>query len=288
MEINIPVSVLSSVGEVVFNVLDGDATAESLAGLDNVVAPIGLPDGNGYHLTFIGGNDGAPIRNPITNKPHSHGAIPHRFRRSGKIIHVEGIIVATKPRYRPILDDGLRSVLGGTIHTGLNPPVFGQKSDALGRFFWKPAGADTRFHAIHLYEPLDITGDGAAPKTFVFSLYSEHPEALTYDSDVPLSEGFIPNDGNTATWPVIRVYATGSFTLSGPGGYALYWNSLATFGDYIEIDMFRQTMYWNGNGANALPYLNMQTSDFFSIPTGGGSVSCDMPIEVFSNDAWVG
>jgi len=72
VESNIPVTIHSSAGEVIFNVLEGDGTAVaadlrpgSLAGLSDVVAPVGLPDGNGYHVTFIGGNDGAAFRHGV-------------------------------------------------------------------------------------------------------------------------------------------------------------------------------------------------------------------------------
>jgi hypothetical protein len=308
VDVGIPVSLLTPNGEIVFNVLTGDATDLGLSGLTAEVAPIALPDGNGYHLNFIGGNDGADIRNPITARPHTDGAIIHSFRRQAKYITVEGLVVASGPEYRSILDDALVDVLDGCLTAG----VFGQPSENNGRLFWKPAGQPVRFHTVHLYSGPEITGPGAqaggspagiaGPKTFSFSLVSEHSEALTYTQDVTDIEDpgtvVIPNAGNTATWPVVKVYAEDPFTLTGPGGYQLVWGQDVrnhadeyppTFpGAYIEIDMFRQTMYWDGDGANALIYLGMQDSDFFTIPAGGGDVTCDVPFQVLSNAAWVG
>lgn len=294
MEVGILQSIRSGAGEVVFNVLDGDASGDALGG-GTVLAPVGLPDGNGYHVTFVGGNDGAPIRNPVTNRPHRDGAIVHRFRRTAKIIYVEGLVVASAPQYRTTLDDHLRTVLGAMLKAG----VFGQPNEALGRYLWKPSGYPTRFHACRLYEPLVIEPSAAGsadPKTFHFSLVSEHPEALTYSQSV-LPAGLVPNAGNTETWPVVRVYGvtTSGFVLSN-GTYQIRWGQgrdpspVAVLGDYIEIDMFRQTMYWNGDQANALRFLHMMDSDFWSIPLGGATVSVTGagPLEILSNDAWVG
>ena len=293
MEIGIPHSIRSDAGEIVFNILDGTATnADSLAGLLDVVAPVGLPDGNGYLLTQIVGMDDADVRNPITNKPHTDGAIVHRFRRAPKFIRVEGLIVASKPQYRVTLDDALRTVLDACLHAG----VFGQLNENGARWFWTPKGKATRFHTVYLYEPLEIVAGGeiAAPKTFSFTLVAERPWALTYTQSVLTLPITIPNAGNAETWPVFKVYATGSFTLARADGWQLIWKTVAdgghgtVNGDYIEIDMFRQTMYWDGDGANALSGLVMASSDFWPVPVGGIAATCEFTTTVLSNDAWVG
>lgn len=302
MEIGIPQSILSTYGEVVFNVLDGTASsADSLAGTGYTIkAPVGLPDGCGYYVTFVGGNDMAPIRNPITHRPHKHGAIVHRFRKAPVVVHVEGQILGNTPTNRRVLADHLRDVLNPILQAG----VFGQPNEAIGRYFWKPAGQPIRFRAVRLYDPLVIepqSPGSAAPKTFSFSLVSEHAEALTYSQAVTTiaanSSAVIANNGNTETWPVVKVYGvtTSGFTLSN-GTHRLRWGQgrdpapVAIRGDYIEIDMYRQTMYWNGDQANALRFLHMRDSDFWSIPRGGKTVSIvgAGPITVLSNDAWVG
>jgi hypothetical protein len=265
------------------------------------VAPVGLPDGNGYLITGIVGADGASVRNPFHVHPHKHGGIIHRFHRTSKIIAIEGLVVASSAQYRPVLDDALRSVLQDMLTVG----IYGQPSDHPGRLLWKPVGADIRFSSVHLYQALDILPPGASagmsatgiagPKNFSFSLIADRPEALRYTQDVTHG-GFTPNIGNTETWPVIRVYANGPFTLSN-GVDALYWGYqdedpnppfFPSGVTYIEIDMHRETMYWDGHYADALRYLSMERSTFWSIPAGGCTITCDMPIDVLSNSAWVG
>jgi len=316
VEVGIPTSLLSQdSGEIVFNVLTGDATGQGLSGLGGSVYPQGLPDGNGYLLTNIVGADSATVRNPYHVRPHSHGGIVHRFHRASKIIAVEGMIVATKPEYRQQMTDWLRHVLADMVTVG----VFGQPSDKAGRWFWKPAAnpADLsnpayqiRFHSVHTLTGLDVIGPAASegsspsgvagPKTFTFELIADRPEALSYAQDSTdidgFGSGFVPNAGNTDTWPVVKVYTGGPFTLFGPGGYTLIWGQgpdpagYSILGSYIEVDMRRETMFWDGDGANALRYLDMANSDFFSIPPGGGDVSAlgASSLGVLSNSAWVG
>ncbi len=302
MDVGIPQSLLSSYGEVVFNVLNGSAvSANSLAGLGfTIKAPVGLPDGNGYLVTFVGGNDGAPIRNPITNRPHKHGAIIHRFRKSARFIYVEGEIIASTPANRTILDDHLRSALDGMLQSG----VFGQPSDPLGRYFWRPPGKPTRFHNVRLFDELKIepsSPGSAAPKTFSFTLVAERPEALEYpeiSTTVPNgAPTVVPNNGNHVSWPVLKVFGvtTSGFTINN-GTHTLKWGqgldpaAVTILGTYIEFDMFRQTAYWDGDQANALRFIHMGDSDFWFIHKGGSTITAQGagPVTVLSNHAWVG
>jgi hypothetical protein len=201
----------------------------------------------------------------------------------------------------------------------LSPGIFGAANEVYGRLFWHPVGQPVRFHKIHLSNMFDVQGPSATeggstagiagPKTFTFELTSEHPEALEWEGDETdidgFGAGFVPNDGNTETWPVVQVTTAGPFTLFGPGpngepsGRSMRWgfgpdprqNPPPIDGTYIEIDMHRQTMYWDGDGSNALAGLDMANSDFFSITPGGGDVSVTgaaSAVKVFSNSAWVG
>lgn len=298
MDVGIPQSILSTYGEVVFNVLDGNATGQGLSG-QTVKSPLGLTDG-GYLVTFVGGNDMAPIRNPVTHRPHSHGAIVHRFRKAPVIVHVEGVIIGKNPTDRRILSDHLRDVFNPMLQAG----VFGQPNEAIGRYFWTPAGQTTRFRNVRLYEPLTVEPDtpgSADPKTFTFTLVAEHPEALSYPeietSIAKNSSAAVANIGNAANWPVALVYGitTDGFVLSN-GSYQLRWGQgrdpapVRILGTYIEIDMFRQTMYWDGDEANALRFLHMRDSDFWTIPRGGATVSITGagPVTLKSHHAWVG
>jgi hypothetical protein len=274
------------VGEVIFNSLDPTThPIASLAG-SGVLAPDGLPDGNGYHVNFVGGNDGAPIRNPITNRPHTHGTIPHTFRRSGTIVQIDGDFIVTKPQYRKVLADSLRSVLEPSL---LFVPWL--TTDRF-RFLWTPPGQGTRYREGKLHDKLVITGSDANPKGFSFSMFFERPEALGLAGG-SYGAGVVPNNGNTDTFPVVHVSAGAPFTLDN-GTHQVKWGK--TFihggpapisGSYIEVDMLRQTMVWD-TGENALGRIYMPDSDFFTIPPGGATISCDAGVTVISHDGWVG
>lgn len=283
MELNIPVSVqCDGVGEAVFNNLDGTSSALGPGPLLG-----GIPAGNGYWITSIDGNDGAPIRNPVTNRPHTHGAIAHMFKRSGTVVTVAGEFIVTAPHYRQLLADHLRSVLNGSL--ALDP----MGGDGYFRFLWTPPGAATRVRRGKCYETLKIGGSDAAPKTFEFSMYFERPEANDYAVSVSHG-GSTPNAGNMETFPIINVYAGGPFSLSN-GTYEVKWGKSFlssgpmddASGTYIQVDMYAQTMIWD-NGANALQRLFPVESDFWTIPPGGCNISCDAGIDVYTSAGWAG
>ncbi len=294
MDIGIPMTILTPNKEIVFNDLSGDAVG--LAGTATPTWPAGLPAGNGYTISYIAGGDAAQVRNPVDNRPHAHGGIVHRFRRGAKVMTIQGLVVATSPTYRTLLDDALHDHLTQILQTDSF-----EDDNADARLFWTPAGKATRFQAVHLYEALSILGTAgspggggvnAAPKQFSFGLVSGRPEALTYEqtvTEIGIAETLIPNNGNTETWPVIKMYPSGStFSLVRDDGYALYWDGTPA-GTYVEIDMLRETMYWDGDAGNALNGLNMTDSDFFPIPRGGATITCSGgSATVLSNDAWVG
>jgi hypothetical protein len=287
MEVGIPVTLSSQdAGDIIFNVLDGSA--------------FGLPDANGLLLTGIIGADSASVRNPFHHKPHAHGGVVHRFHRAEKIIAVEGKVVCTTPENGQIMADALRACLLDM----LTVKPAGQPGDKAGRFIWTPAGAGSRFHFVHFYESLDINATNqpgtAAPKTFTFMVVSERPEALgvvQYATPIAVSAA-VPNAGNTETWPVFHVSpGGGGFDLT-RSGYGLHWqpNAYAGSGSFIEVDMFHKTLFWDGDGDNAIAGLagdfgspsTMGIQDFFAIPAGGVTVTCSASATCYTADAWVG
>ena len=248
--------------------------------------------GDGYFITEISGMDGSSIRNPIQSRPQTHGVLVHRFLRGAKYITVTGLVIASTPASRVSLISALINALGSILPDGT--------SATEGQYVWDPPGVSSRYHTVHLYETPDVVGPGssaggspegiAGPKTFTFSLISDRPHAWTYNTAYQALGAEIPNAGNTHSWPIIRVPGNADFTLMNGDGFELDWieaNSLGS-GSYIEIDMLRQTMRWDGTGASAVDGLNMARSDFWSVPPGGTWVLAPGGSTYLSPDAWVG
>lgn len=291
MEVGIPMSLQSPAagfGELVFNDFSGSATA--LGGGSPYPGNRGpLGAGCGYFVEKISGFDGAPIRNPVDNRPHKSGGIVHTFRRAAKVWTIEGKIMVpdnvtgVEERYtRGVLEDAIR---------GYSDSIMART----GRYFFRPSGQLTRFQECRLYEPVDIGYDSiSGPKNFAVTLVSQDPRAYTFTQDVTeitLGDTIpLPNLGNTESWPVIKVNGPCSgFSVIAGTGFFIGWAGDLNAGAYIEIDMFKETMYGNGDGPNRLGGLDLETSDFWSIPPGGTTLTLvgAPSATVLSNSAWV-
>jgi len=147
----------SSAGTVTFNDLDHGAG-------------LGLPADNGYLVQSVIGNEQPGLRTPNENRPHKGGGMIHPFFRATKLIVVEGLVVATKPWCRSVMQDHLQAVTDPLL-----------KND--GTFTWalppKPYST-TRFHTVRLYAGVEFRGQvdsqhgmSAAPKLF-------HIEMIAY------------------------------------------------------------------------------------------------------------
>lgn len=309
MDSGIPQSLLTTMGEIVFNDITGDAseTAELLAGDLGVLPrkvwpgpgvhpdyPLGLPPGNGYQMQFVSGMHGSTVRAQVDNRPHKAGGIVHKFYAGPKYFTLDGLIIGDDPTIRAVLYD----MLAGWVFSSM-------QADA--RYFFKQPGQTTRFKTCRSYDSTEILGPQgspggspsgiAAPKQYVLQFVAVNPFSYTYtERDTVIAGGasaFIPNDGTVETWPVIEVFciangAGASFTVSN-GIFDVEWAGALASGDHIEVNMFNETMYRNGNSTNKLPGLNDQ-SDFWSIPPGGCTVSATPGadhIVVKSNDAWI-
>lgn len=297
MEVGIPHSLLTPRGEIVFNVLTGDATGDSLSnpGSPPTIWPRDLPDGNGYIMQFISGMHSAPYRNPVDDRPHKHGGIVHKFWHRAKFFTLTGLVVATTPEYRQLLNDELVAY----VHSAMQDD---------SRYFFKPAGGVTRFITVRNYDAPDILGPAgspggspggiAAPKQYAAEFVAAFPFAQTYterDETVALGDSvFVPNDGTREAWPVFRIHGRlDAFTIDN-GVYQIQWESADDIGaaQYLEINMYDETMYINGNGSNRLAGMVDEVSDFFSIPPGGATVTfigtgdSSPTCDILSNDTW--
>lgn len=278
MEVGTPLTLLTAQNvEIAFN----DFTAEP-ASLSGVIAAYAPGAGNGYLIQRITGLDGAPIRNPMSTRPHKGGGIGHAFARDYRVFTIEGIVLASTNTIRTTLEDKLRGVAESLMKDQ-------------GRCFFLPSGQATRFLEVKHYEAVDNSDFPygiAGPHGFNITFVAERPYPLTYTQSLTnLPDGTptaIGNAGNAETWPVVKVYGpSAGFTLSRADGTSVIWVGTLGAGVYIEIDMFKETMYNDGNGADRLGGLDLENSDFFPIPAGGDTLTVTGATgTVLANAAW--
>ena len=57
-------------------------------------------------------------------------------------------------------------------------------------------------------------------------------------------------------------------------------------GTYIEFDFYRETAFVNGDGADAMPGVKIETSDFFPLLPGANDIETSGPVTFLLNHAW--
>jgi phage-related protein len=278
MEIGVPLSLLTAQNvELAFN--DFSVNPTSLSG---VITPYAPGVGNGYLIQKITGLDGAPIRNPMDSRPHKSGGIGHAFLRDFRVFTIEGIVMAETNAIRTAMEDKLRGVAESLMKDQ-------------GRCFFIPSGQATRFLEVKHYEAVensDFPFGLSGPHGFQITFVADRPYPLTYTQIVTnLPDGIataVGNAGNAETWPVVKVFGPSSgFTLQRADGTNITWTGTLGAGVYIEIDMFKETMYNNGDEADRLGGLDLENSDFFPIPAGGDTLTVtNATASVLANAAW--
>lgn len=94
--------------------------------------------------------------------------------------------------------------------------------------------------------------------------------------------------------PVVKVYgpfSTFSISHDGLDVVVLYddsRNGAPTIGggDYLEIDFFRNTAFKNGDGADGMPGIVLESSDFFPLLPGANTITTDCDARFLVNQAW--
>ena len=141
-EINAPATlyVPSGTNNVVFNVDDGSDT---------------------YWLTNVTGLDGAPRRTTREPKPRTDGGIRKPAPKDGRLITIEGIVIASTVADRNDMCDYL---IAGVDE------LFG---DTHGSWLWSPTGQPTV--GVYVYGEMPVAFTGGYVKSFIFALYAPDP-----------------------------------------------------------------------------------------------------------------
>jgi hypothetical protein len=102
----------------------------------------------------------------------------------------------------------------------------------------------------------------------------------TYPAQTPSGTGFVVNDGNTAVFPLIRLYgpctnpiitnrtANKTLRFTANGGITL------AGGDYIEVNMLTRTVFRTGDPTNSyLSRLDFTLSEWWSLTPGANTIA---------------
>jgi len=224
--------------------------------------------GDRYLLIASGCDMGAPLRVTKDNVPQGNGSIMHRRFEQG---------YECRLTLQPWVDErpACAADLVRMLDT-LNKHVRGllNAGDNQGRLAWLPSGiAGYRMlDDIRLLERLAIgSPDSGIASIVTFAIDTAYPYAQDLTQLSTALNATLTNTGTVAYWPVIKVFGpTSAWTLQNvtTGKQLVYNGTAIAGGNYVEVDMFRNTMYLNGNGANRISSLNMLTSDFFPLEVG--------------------
>lgn len=243
------------------------------------------------------------VRQTKDNVPQSDGSILHRRWVAGLEMT---LAIQLWQNENAIACDGLAQEMLDTLMGyayGLLNAI-----DNQGRIQWDPgSGNEERMldNLRLLTFPTESRPPGS-PLEITLSIDTQYPyqEALTQrlvnlPNTVPV---VINNTGNVPTYPVIQVNRANGVTSAGSlsGTFIIQtttedfiWTSSLTGsqlipgGSYAEIDMFGNTMYMNGNGANLSPGIDFVDSQFFPLMPGVNTVTMfGGTADVLWNPAW--
>jgi hypothetical protein len=186
----------------------------------------------------------------------------------------------------------MRDELYGIVWSLLRPggPVFTQSG---GRVVWTPScpTGNRMLDAVRLLsidDPGEDSETGATEITFV--LDSPFPYAVSETQTVENLNGLagsVTNNGNVEFWPVIKVYTDGVTIVNNTTEFEInLYSGCLGGGSYIEIETFRNTMYVDGDQANAKPCLDPTLTDFFPIVPGVNQIDTTGSCDFLLNDAF--
>lgn len=224
------------------------------------------------------------VRSTTDNVPQADGSIPHhRFLTGTQIEMAVSLFVDDEnPACDAILAD-LLDTLSGALRSLLNA------GDNAGRLQWEIDGGNERMLddcRLLVYPKFGF--DGAFP-TVTFTLDSQYPYAqdLNQTSTV-IADGdteILDNTGTADYQPVFKVFGPAtSFELTNiTTGLQFVYDStlpgaiaIGGSGDYAEIDVFRNRIFYNGSGANLAAGIDQLSSDYWALVVGENEVAVDI------------
>ena len=271
-------------------------------GIWDLVTPQGTlslndPNGaDGFYALIVEACQGGPgpVRATKMNVPQGNGSILRRrfFPGWEQTLTVEPWQDADTPgceaQVAVQMMDRLYRHLGSILEGG----------DLTGRLIFNPGeGQPTRLlDELQLLSlPYPALAAGQARQTFV--LDSPFPYALDYtqsDDVIDTTSSTLTNTGSAPMLPVVKVFGpTTTFTITNsttnqtfaydgaqPGASSIGG------GDYAEIDMFRGSIWLNGDVANLFAGIDMDVTEFWALQPGVNAVTTDCYAEFLWQAAW--
>lgn len=133
-----------------------------------------LKDGTDkFWIQIIHGLEGAPLRTPIDNAPHTDGGLVHPFLRQARPVVIEGIFITESVGFPSIGDACVQAQneMEDELLTALESIVA-----ADGTLAWTPLGLGARSLTVRNHQPLETTpAENYAIRNFVFGLIASDP-----------------------------------------------------------------------------------------------------------------
>ncbi len=172
-----------------------------------------------------------------------------------------------------------------------------------GRWFWEPSGYPDERMLDEARWLVDVSRDLQGKKTAVtFGIDSPFPcfiDATEQSgSDVAIGAGdtvILVNEGNHDAYPVLEVPgSTSSFTITnhslvdqdGDPLKIVYDGVTIVAPDFAEIDVFKNTIYLNGDEANLKAGIDAQETDYFVLRPGENEIESGVDVQFKFNTSW--
>lgn len=171
--------------------------------------------------------------------------------------------------------------------------------DNEGRISWTPTGQTNRMlDDVRLlsYPEETLSAGGIYELGFTIDTRFPYSMELTETQVVLDASEVVANVGNTDTYPVIRLDGPFTVALLDNTTTGKVWRydssrlgaAAVDVGDYIEIDMFRNTVFLNGNQDNMMAGVDPEVSTFFPLAPGNNTITLAGPASGLAkvNGAW--
>lgn len=242
-----------------------------------------------------------PIRATKDPIPQGDGDILHRrFANSTELTIPIQLWKTIGEDGEPACGEDLRimlETLAGYVQSILN---------GRGRWFWTPSGygQDRMLDECRWLVPFSRELSDGKLTTVTFGIDSPFPYFIDaieqFGSDTLIPDGgsgVLTNNGNHETYPVIEVLgSTATFAITnnslvdqnGNPLQILYDGTTIAGGDYAEIDVFKNSIYLNGNQSNLKSGIDAEETDYFFLRPGDNAIDADgADVQFKFNNAWV-
>lgn len=260
-------------------------------------------------LTDVTGLDSPDVRESSDDLVQMDGGVHGDFFYGRRPITLTGIILnpasAAERNYRQNLlaqaSNAMRgdAVLSWNLSSGEEQQVLVRRQQPLRvtgswqkQFQLQMVSADPRIYsqALHNTATLASTPSGASAGRGYPKAYN-----VTYSLVAPLGQLIVSNDGNTLSYPILRVFGPGTDPIitNYTTGQQLGLLTTLSSSDFLEIDMYARTIMFAGTSAR-YSLLDFPNSEWWGLIPGTNDVRINFStfsggsgLAVSWRDAWV-